>query len=163
MYCTMGISCSSSSLCNNKTLINNRTLKNLYFGSALFSSKDNSTEKCTVPWAFLAPHLLSADTVPYFQVPPRPSRTDLNRSSPSALHCRNSFMAQINTMGMGWNSSLNIILSYFCFESNLTVKTSNLSFFKKNKKVLLRERKWHTARRVAIAIPCYSGGRGGVP
>ena len=32
----------------------------------------------------------------------------------------------------------------------------------KNKKVLLRERKRHTARRVAIAISCYSGG-GGVP
>ena len=30
-----------------------------------------------------------------------------------------------------------------------------------NKKVLLRERKRHTARRVAIAISCYSGGRGG--
>ena len=30
-----------------------------------------------------------------------------------------------------------------------------------NKKVLLRERKRHTARRVAIASPCYSGG--GVP
>ena len=27
-----------------------------------------------------------------------------------------------------------------------------------NKKVLLRERKRHTARRVAIAIFCYSGG-----
>ena len=27
-----------------------------------------------------------------------------------------------------------------------------------NKKVLLRERKRHTARRVAIASPCYSGG-----
>ena len=32
----------------------------------------------------------------------------------------------------------------------------------KNKKVLLCERKRHTARRVAIASPCYSGG-GGVP
>ena len=31
-----------------------------------------------------------------------------------------------------------------------------------NKKVLLRERKRHTARRVAIAISCYCGG-GGVP
>ena len=31
-----------------------------------------------------------------------------------------------------------------------------------NKKVLLRERKRHTARRVAIASPCYSG-RGGGP
>ena len=31
-----------------------------------------------------------------------------------------------------------------------------------NKKVLLRERKRHTARRVAVAISCYSGG-GGVP
>ena len=30
-----------------------------------------------------------------------------------------------------------------------------------NKKVLLRERKRHTARRVAIAISCYSGGGGG--
>ena len=30
-----------------------------------------------------------------------------------------------------------------------------------NKKVLLRERKRHTARRVAIASPCYSGGGGG--
>ena len=30
----------------------------------------------------------------------------------------------------------------------------------KCKKVLLRERKRHTARRVAIASPCYSGGRG---
>ena len=29
-----------------------------------------------------------------------------------------------------------------------------------NKKVLLRERKRHTARRVAIAIPFFSGGRG---
>ena len=29
-----------------------------------------------------------------------------------------------------------------------------------NKKVLLRERKRHTARRVAIASPCYSGGGG---
>ena len=29
-----------------------------------------------------------------------------------------------------------------------------------NKKVLLRERKRHTARRVAIAISCYSGGGG---
>ena len=33
----------------------------------------------------------------------------------------------------------------------------------KNKKVLLRERKRHTARRVAIASPCYSGGGGDVP
>ena len=33
--------------------------------------------------------------------------------------------------------------------------------FRKNKKVLLRERKRHTARRVAIAISCYSGR--GVP
>ena len=33
----------------------------------------------------------------------------------------------------------------------------------KNKKVLLRERKRHTARRTAIASPCYSGGGGGVP
>ena len=32
-----------------------------------------------------------------------------------------------------------------------------------NKKVLLRERKRHTARRVAIAIFCYSGGGGEVP
>ena len=32
-----------------------------------------------------------------------------------------------------------------------------------NKKVLLRERKRHTARRVAIAISCYSGGGGGCP
>ena len=31
---------------------------------------------------------------------------------------------------------------------------------RKNKKVLLRERKRHTARRVAIAIFCYSGGGG---
>ena len=31
-----------------------------------------------------------------------------------------------------------------------------------NKKVLLREPKRYTARRVAIAISCYSGG-GGVP
>ena len=30
-----------------------------------------------------------------------------------------------------------------------------------NKKVLLRERKKHTARRVAIAISCYCGGGGG--
>ena len=30
----------------------------------------------------------------------------------------------------------------------------------RNKKVLLRERKRHTARRVAIAISCYSGGGG---
>ena len=30
-----------------------------------------------------------------------------------------------------------------------------------NKKVLLRERKRHTARRVAIAISCYWGGGGG--
>ena len=30
-----------------------------------------------------------------------------------------------------------------------------------NKKVLLRERKRHTARRVAIASTCYSGGWGG--
>ena len=29
------------------------------------------------------------------------------------------------------------------------------------KKVLLRERKRHTARRVAIVSPCYSGGGGG--
>ena len=35
------------------------------------------------------------------------------------------------------------------------------SDLKQNKKVLLRERKRHTARRVAIASPCYSGG--GVP
>ena len=34
---------------------------------------------------------------------------------------------------------------------------------KRNKKVLLRERKRHTARRVAIAISSYSGGRGGGP
>ena len=33
-------------------------------------------------------------------------------------------------------------------------------FFNINKKVLLRERKRHTARRVAIAISCYSGGGG---
>ena len=32
-----------------------------------------------------------------------------------------------------------------------------------NKKVLLRERKRHTARRVAIAISCYPGGGGGGP
>ena len=32
---------------------------------------------------------------------------------------------------------------------------------KEHKKVLLRERKRHTARRVAIASPCYSGERGG--
>ena len=31
----------------------------------------------------------------------------------------------------------------------------------KNKKVLLRERKRHTTRHVAIAISCYSGGGGG--
>ena len=33
----------------------------------------------------------------------------------------------------------------------------------RNKKVLLRERKRHTARRVAIAISCYSGRGGGGP
>ena len=38
----------------------------------------------------------------------------------------------------------------------LQVQTSTLS----NKKVLLRERKRHTARRVAIARNCYSGGGG---
>ena len=32
-----------------------------------------------------------------------------------------------------------------------------------HKKVLLRERKRHTARRIAIASPCYSGGGGGGP
>ena len=37
-------------------------------------------------------------------------------------------------------------------------------FYYLNKKALLRERKRHTARRVAIASPCYSrGGRGGSP
>ena len=32
-----------------------------------------------------------------------------------------------------------------------------------NKTVLLRERKRHTARRVAVASACYSGGEGGYP
>ena len=41
--------------------------------------------------------------------------------------------------------------------NNKTAPSSSLW----NKKVLLRERKRHTARRVAIAISCYSGEGGG--
>ena len=47
---------------------------------------------------------------------------------------------------------------YFSYSKWKTERPS----IKSNKKVLLRERKRHTARRVAIAISCYSGG-GGVP
>ena len=40
------------------------------------------------------------------------------------------------------------------------IATAKISNKINNKKVLLRERKRHTARRVAIAISCYSGGGG---
>ena len=46
----------------------------------------------------------------------------------------------------------------FCLFFSLTVSNTIVS---KDKKVLLRERKRHTARRGAIASPCYSGW--GVP
>ena len=59
----------------------------------------------------------------------------------------------------------NIIIDH----SKISCRNQYIQSFKKctevtrviNKKVLLRERKRHTARRVAIAGPCYSGG--GVP
>ena len=43
-----------------------------------------------------------------------------------------------------------------------SIDISQFSEIQQKKKVLLRERKRHTARRVAIAISCYSG-EGGVP
>ena len=46
---------------------------------------------------------------------------------------------------------------YWIFSSPVTMKITV------NKKVLLRERKRHTARRVAVASACYSGGGGGGP
>ena len=57
-----------------------------------------------------------------------------------------------------------------CFQTKVRITEKNrklhinssvvLTVHTNNKKVLLRERKRHTARRVAIAISCYSGGGG---
>ena len=51
-------------------------------------------------------------------------------------------------------ASVQLIFYFRSFQSS----NININY---NKKVLLRERKRHTARRVAIASPCYSGWRRG--
>ena len=56
--------------------------------------------------------------------------------------------------------SLKKCFGIFCLVLKYILLEGSMMKFFENKKVLLRERKRHTARRVAMAISCYSGGGG---
>ena len=82
--------------------------------------------------------------------------------SQSARKPPNEMMPIFSPIYFLQNFFVSFLRSFFtgCWTANyITGRTKRIH----NKKVLLRERKRHTARRVAIAIPCYSGGGTGGP